>query len=93
MFGVVDLEAVKSVDMPNGNAVKDTWLLRLPKDICDKEGFAEGTLVSLTIKDGGIQSTFIRPPRENLQQISRNILEKDRELHRRLKEIGDSFSR
>ncbi len=89
MFGVVDLEAVKSVNMPNGNAVKDTWLLRLPKDICDKEGFADGTLVSLTIKDGGIQSTFIRPPRENLQEISRNILQKDRELNRRLKEIGD----
>lgn len=41
MFGVVDLETVISGDMPNGNAVKDTWLLRLPKDICDKEGFAE----------------------------------------------------
>ncbi len=89
MLEVVDLETVKSVNMPNGNAVEDTWLLRLPKDICDKEGFAEGTLVSLTVKDGGIQSTFIRPPRENLREISRNILQKDRELHRRLKEIGD----
>lgn len=85
MVGVVDLESVKE----NDATVKDTWLLRLPKDICDKEGFAEGTLVSLTIKDGGIQSTFIRPPSDKLRKISSQILEKDRELHRRLKEIGD----
>ncbi len=89
MIGVVDLEAVKTDDSPNGKSVKDTWILRLPKDICDKEGFAEGTLVSLTIKDGGIQSTFIRPPANKLQEISQKLLEKDRELHRRLKEIGD----
>jgi hypothetical protein len=37
MIGVVDLEAVKT----EGNLVKDTWLLRLPKEICDQEGFAE----------------------------------------------------
>ncbi len=89
MIGVVDLEAVKTEDQPNGKTVKDTWLLRLPKDICDKEGFAEGTLVSVTIKDGGIQSTFIRPPSKKLQEISRKFIERDRELHRRLKEIGD----
>jgi hypothetical protein len=43
----------------------------------------------LTVKDGGIQTSFIRPPSEKLQEISKKILEKDRELHRRLKEIGD----
>jgi hypothetical protein len=85
MVGVLDLEAVKT----ERNLVKDTWLLRLPKEICDQEGFAEGTLVSLTVKNGGIQSSFIRPPSNKLQEISRNLLEKDRELHRRLKEIGD----
>ena len=85
MVGVLDLEAVET----NDKSVKDTWLLRLPKEICDKEGFAEGTLVSLTVKDGGIQSSFIRPPSEKLLEISRKILGKDRELHRRLKEISD----
>jgi hypothetical protein len=43
----------------------------------------------LTIKNGGIQSSFIRPPSNKLQEISQTLLEKDRELHRRLKEIGD----
>ena len=36
MIGVVDLESVKTVDGQNGESVKDTGLLRLPKDICDK---------------------------------------------------------
>jgi len=85
MVGVLDLESVKT----NGSSVKDTWLLRLPKDICDKEGFSEGTLVSLTIKDGGIRSTFIQAPRKELKEISDRLMEQDRELHRRLKEIGD----
>lgn len=89
MIGVVDLEVVKLDNNPNSNSVKDTWLLRLPKDICDKEGFAEGTLVSLTIKDGGIQSTFIRPPSKELQEISQKLFEEDREFYRRMKEIGD----
>ena len=89
MIGVVDLETVKTDDHQSGKSVKDTWLLRLPKDICDKEGFAEGTLVSLTIKDGGIQSTFIRPPSKKLREISTRLLDEDRELYRRLKEIGD----
>lgn len=85
MTGVVDLEVIET----NDKIVQNTWLLRLPKEICDKEGFAAGTLVSLTVKDGGIQSSFIRPPSEKLLEISRKIIEKDRELHRRLKEIDD----
>ena len=89
MIGVLDLEAVKTEDQQNSKSVKDTWLLRLPKDICDKEGFAEGTLVSLTIKDGGIQSTFIRPPSDNLKEFSRKIIDEDREFYQRLKAIGD----
>ncbi len=85
MVGVVDLEITEA----EGSAIKDTWILRLPKEICDIEGFAEGTLVSLTVKNGGIQSSFIRPPSDKVQEISQTVLEKDRELHRRLKEVGD----
>ena len=36
---------------------KDTWILEVPAEICNKEGFAEGTLVSLTFKNSGIQSS------------------------------------
>ncbi len=88
MTGVLDLETV-ATERNGGETTKNTWLLRLPNDICDREGFAEGTLVSLTVKDGGIQTSFIQPPSKKLREISREILEKDREFNRRLKEIGD----
>lgn len=40
---------------------KDTWVLELPDEICAGEGFAKGTLASLTIKDGAIRGSFISP--------------------------------
>ena len=46
--------------------VKNTWILEMPTEICRHEGLADGTLVSLTIKDHGIQAQFIRPPSKRL---------------------------
>lgn len=68
---------------------KDTWILELPAEICRKEGFAEGTLVSLTIKNAGIQASFIKPPLEKLQEISKRLLKKNHQLYEELKRIGD----
>ncbi len=83
MNGVLDLGKTEI------GANTDTWIMRLPKEICEREGLAENTLVSMTIKNGGIQTKFIAPPSEKLQEISKQILKKDREFHQRLKEIGD----
>ncbi len=83
MNGILELEKT------NIGADTDTWIMRLPKEVCQREGLAENTLVSMTIKDGGIQTKFILPPSQKLQEISRQIIEKDRELHKRLKKIGD----
>lgn len=83
MNGVLDLEKTEI------GTNTDTWVMRLPKEICEREGLAENTLVSMTIKNGGIQTKFIAPPSEKLREISKQILEKDREFHQRLKEIGD----
>ncbi|MGI8467536.1 MAG: hypothetical protein ACR2N3_03710 [Pyrinomonadaceae bacterium] len=52
---------------------KDTWILELPVEICRKEGFAEGTLVSLTIKNGGIQASYIHPTEEAKKSAERFI--------------------
>ena len=83
MNGILELE---KTDIGENT---DTWIMRLPKEVCQREGLAENTLVSMTIKDGGIQTKFILPPSQKLQEISRQIIEKDRELHKRLKKIGD----
>ncbi len=68
---------------------KDTWILELPAEICRREGFAEGTLVSLTIKNSGIQASFIKPPAKKLQAISKKLLKKNHKLYEELKRLGD----
>ena len=60
---------------------KDTWILELPAEVCRREGFAEGTLVSLTIKNSGIQASFVKPPSKKLQEISKRLLKKNHKLY------------
>ena len=68
---------------------KDTWILEVPPEICQREGFAEGTLVSLTFKNSGIQTSYIRPPSKELQDLADKVLKEDRELFEELKRLGD----
>jgi len=68
---------------------KDTWVLELPVEVCEREGFAEGTLVSLTIKNSSIEARFVRPPSKKLQDISAKLLEKNKKLYEELKRLGD----
>lgn len=87
MTGV--LESPKIEETANGEALKDTWLLELPPETCDREGFARGTLVSLTIKDGGISTSFVRPPSKKLQAFASEILAEDDEFFEEMKRRGD----
>lgn len=52
---------------------KDTWVLEVPAEICRREGFAEGTLVSLTFKNSGIQTSYIRPSEKARKSAERFI--------------------
>lgn len=67
---------------------KDTLILELPAEVCKREGFTEGTMVSLTFKDGGILSSIIRPSTE-IENFVNQIIEEDSELHETLKRLGD----
>lgn len=89
MSEILELEKIETEK--NGqldNPEKDTWIMKLPKEVCHREGLAEGTLVSLTIRDGGIQSSFIRPKLE-LAAISKRLKAKNKKLYEELKRIGD----
>ena len=52
---------------------KDTWVLEVPAEICRREGFAEGTLVSLTFKNSGIQTWYIHPSERAKKSAERFI--------------------
>jgi hypothetical protein len=82
MIEVLELEKT-------ANAEQDTWILKLPDEVCRREGIAEGTMISLTYRNGGIQTSVVRPPSRDLQEIADQILEEDRELFEELKRLGD----
>ena len=52
---------------------KNTWVLELPDEICTSEGFATGTLASLTFKNGAIRGTFISPTAQAKRSAERFI--------------------
>ncbi len=52
---------------------KDTWILEVPAEICQKEGFAKGTLVSLTFKNSGIITSYIHPSEKAKQSAERFV--------------------
>jgi len=67
---------------------KDTWILDLPAEICSREGFAEGTLASLTIKDGAINGTFIHPT-QRAKQSAERFVNKYGDFMKEMEDIDD----
>ena len=67
---------------------KDTWILEVPAKICEKEGFAEGTLVSLTFKDSGIQTSYIHPSEKSKKSAER-FIGKYSDFMKEMQEIDD----
>ena len=65
---------------------KNTWVLELPEEICSREGFAEGTLASLTIKDGAIRGTFIHPT-EKAKESAEEFINKYGDFMKEMEEI------
>lgn len=89
MAEVLELEKIETEkNRELGKSEKNTWILKLPDDVCAREGFARGTMISLTVKDGGIQSSFIKP-NPKLKKISERLKKKNKELYEELKRLGD----
>lgn len=63
----------ETIELKTIKREKDTWILEVPAEICQKEGFAEGTLVSLTFKNSGIQTSYIHPSEKAKKSAERFI--------------------
>ncbi len=87
MTGILQLEREKAVKSPDSPS-RDTWILELPPETCESEGFPNGTLVSMTIRDGGIQTVIIEPSKEINDFVERVVTE-EREYFEEMKRLGD----
>ena len=67
---------------------KDTWTLALPAELCRREGFAEGTVASLTFKNGAVQTSLIAPS-EEVEDWVRQVVDEEAEYFAEMKRRGD----
>ena len=67
--------ALETNELKTVSVEKDTWILELPKETCQQEGFAVGTMVSLTFKNGAVQTSVIAPTPEAEDFVNRVVAE------------------
>ncbi len=70
------------------SVAKDTWILEVPLEVCQQEGFAEGTMISLTLKNDSISGVYLKPSKE-IDDFVNKVVEKEREYFEEMKRIGD----
>jgi hypothetical protein len=67
---------------------KDTWILEVPPEVCKNKGFADGTLISLTLKNDSISGVYLKPSQE-IEDFVGKIVEEEREYFEEMKRLGD----
>ncbi|MEK7723355.1 MAG: hypothetical protein AAB336_03325 [Acidobacteriota bacterium] len=67
---------------------KDTWILEVPGEVCQREGFPNGTLISLTLKNDAILGEYLKPTKEIDDFVDR-IVKEDAEFFEEMKRLGD----
>ena len=67
---------------------KDTWVLALPEATCQREGFAVGTMVSLTFKGGTVQTSLIEPSAE-VEGWVKQVVDEEAGYFAEMKRRGD----
>lgn len=67
---------------------KDTWILEVPNEVCANEGFPEGTMISLTLKNDSISGVYLKPSKEIDDFVSK-VIEEESEYFEEMKRLGD----
>jgi hypothetical protein len=85
---VLEIEQAEAEETKEIKQKWDSWVVEIPKEIIEAQGLNEGALVSLTCRNGRVEGEIINPSPE-LKEISRRLLEENRELYEELKRLGD----
>ena len=67
----------------------NSWILEMPKEIAEKEGYDFGSKVILTFENGIIKTEVIPPTSDKTKNEVNRILIKYDKTFRKLKENGD----
>lgn len=85
---VLEIEQIETTETESVKPEWDSWTIEIPQEIIEAQGLPEGSLVTLTYREGTIESEMIIPSYK-LKEISQRILEKNRQVYEELKRLGD----
>jgi len=85
---VLEIEQVEIEKIEQVTPSWDSWVVEVPKEIIEAQNLNVDALISPTFRNGKIEAEIINPSPE-LKEISRQILEENRELYEELKRLGD----
>ncbi len=66
-----------------------SWILEMPSEIAEQEGFSQGVKVLLTFENGKIQSEIISPTAEETKREVSRIIGKYDDTFRELATLDD----
>jgi hypothetical protein len=67
----------------------DSWVLEMPKEIAEKEGYDFGSKVILTFENGVIKTQIIPPTSDSTKKEVNRIINKYDKTFQKLKNNGD----
>jgi hypothetical protein len=85
---IMPITSNKTDELKTISVEKDTWILEVPAEICRNEGFAEGTLVSLTLSNNSISAKYLKPSKE-INDFVDSVIADESEYFEEMKRIGD----
>ena len=85
---VLEIEEIETEETQIAKPKWDSWAVKIPQEIIEAQGLAEDSLAILTVSNGKIEGEMssLSP---QLKEISKRILEKNREVYEELKRLGD----
>lgn len=78
----------KSDELKTVSVKKDTWILEVPPEVCENEGFPEGTMISLTLKNDSISGVYLKPSKE-INDFVNKVIEEESEYFEEIERVGD----
>lgn len=86
---ILEIEQTETENQNLEDAKIASWLVEIPANIIEALNLQTGSTVALTIKDGEVSGDVLPPLSDKMKEISKRILEKNREVYEELKRLGD----
>jgi hypothetical protein len=86
---VLEIEQTEAGKQKQEDSKIASWLVEIPADAIKELGLVEGSRIALTVKNGEVSGDILPPMSDEMQNISKRILEKRREVYEELKQLGD----